>query len=171
MVGYDSIIPPGRVGKITPQIDISKMHGGTFRNGVTILSNAKNSPQLRLTIKGSIKPIVGISKSYIRLKNNETETIEMETKKEGFQINKVVFEPDRRKKTPAFWNADAPVKLEYTLSKEDDKKNNDGYHIYTLTVKIPSAIEETLHGVFVIKTNHSERKEITVRGMLQADRG
>ena len=50
MVGFDSIIQPGRVGTITPKIELKNLHGGAFMKSVTVTSNAKNTPSLRLSL-------------------------------------------------------------------------------------------------------------------------
>ena len=38
MVGYDSIIPPGRVGLVTESVNLSNYHAGSYTKSATITS-------------------------------------------------------------------------------------------------------------------------------------
>lgn len=146
------------------------MHGGNFKKGVTVKSNAKNHNILRLYLGGSIKPFVGVDKSYIRLKStaNDSEIVKLESQKSDLKIKEVIFNPDKSDHSTPLWAANTPLVMNYSLKKEPEVKGSGGYEKYTLILKTASPVDFTRHGRFLIKTNHPKRKEIQIRGMIQA---
>lgn len=167
MVGFDSIIPPGREGTITSRVSLKNLHGGKISKSVRVTSNAENDPSLSLTITGEIMPILGVSSRYVRLKNNasEPQKLVLTTRKKDLEVKEVVLKPREKKK--AGWQSALPFYLEYKLMK-DDSANAKGYYDHELHLWSKLAVEETKHGTLVIVSNHPEKKELEVRGRVDA---
>ncbi|MBD3346551.1 MAG: hypothetical protein GF401_15965 [Chitinivibrionales bacterium] len=169
MVGYDSIIPPGQVGKLTQEISAKNFHGGNFKKSVTVISNAKNSPTLRLSVRGHIKPVLGLSTHYFTMNNNSEKPFEvtLTTEKKNLKVSEIAFKSRNRSK--AAWQSDLPLYVSHKLIKPD-KVKKDGYYDYTLQMSPKLDSEKTVHGEFIIKTNHPEKKEIKIRGRIEMPR-
>lgn len=169
MVEYDSIIPPGRVGTITEEVKIKGMHGGTFRKSVTVISNDPKNPTLRLGLAGKILPIVGISPSYVRLKSGTSPAnarqVLLTTEKKDLEVKEVSFKTRAGRSGPK-WQASLPHFIDHETSR-DDSADEDGYYTYTVTMVSKTKPEANMPGEFIIKTNHPERPEIEVRGMIE----
>ncbi|MBD3391668.1 MAG: hypothetical protein GF418_06420 [Chitinivibrionales bacterium] len=167
MVEHDSIIQPGRAGTLTPVVNISKMHGGRFKKTITVISNAENEPNLRLSMSAEIKPVIDISSNYIRLSVKEGEQhgaeLTLKTEKPDLKIVDVAFE-SRGGGGPA-WQSDLPVYLGHSIQAKK-KPDKNGYYAYTLSLSAQSSLDETRHGDFVISTNHPDKREIRLRGMI-----
>jgi hypothetical protein len=169
VVEYDSIIPPGRVGTITPAVKIKGMHGGTFRKGITVVSNDAKNPTLRLSISGEILPIVGTSPSYVRMRSGtgpaDAREVVLRTKKEDLKVQEISFATRGQRTGPA-WQESLPFFIEHKTVR-DDSTDEKGYYTYHVTMTLKTDPEENRPGEFIIKTNHPERAEIKVRGMLE----
>jgi hypothetical protein len=75
VVKYDSLIEPGTSAKIEAQVRIKGYSSGPLSKGITVTSNAQNEQTVRLTIKASIKALVGISESFIDLATPDTSAL------------------------------------------------------------------------------------------------
>ena len=168
MVGYDSIIHPGREGEVTQQVKIAGMAGGIHKKSITVESNAANKPVLRLSVSVDIKPIIGISTRYLRLpKTGEgisADKITLKTQKKDLKITEVKFKP---KKTKKAWQNSLSNFAEYTLTG-GKKTDADGYYQYVLDIFLDHGLTENTSGTFIIKTNHPDKKVITIRGTVVA---
>lgn len=164
MVGYDSIIPPGREGTISPKVNLKGYHSGHFSKGVTVTSNATNLPTLRLTIKGDIKPIIEVSTRVLRITNDDSEpsTIMLKTEKKDLRIKKVFLRTSGGGKPS--WQVDLPHYLEFELV--NDTTPTDGYYDHELRVWAKIDLKESAHGEFIIKTNHPDKEEVSIRGSI-----
>ncbi len=167
MVEYDSIIPPGRVGYVTPQVHIGAITG-KFRKSVIIESNAESDSTLRISLGGEILPNVGLSTRYIRLSCSPGDLVKdtnfvVTSDKKDLKITEVAFEEPKRGE-PA-WQNSLPIYVEYTLSPRDTVRS-DGYYEYDLTMWTKYSDSDSKRGTFEIKTNHPEKKKLDVRGMI-----
>lgn len=171
MVGYDSIIPPGRVGTVTESVNLSNYHGGSYTKSATIMSNAKNSPTMQISIRWVIKAYISASPSMIELRKDKDGDFKAEvtltSEKEKLKVTEVAFQANEEKpantNAPA-WQNELPVQISYVLEKDTLKK--DGYHdyIYKLSAKVAGA--EAKNGNFIFKTNHENTPALKVSGMI-----
>ena len=169
MVGFDSIIPPGREGKIAQKIDLKNAHSGEMIKAVTVTSNAQNQPSMRLTIKVVIKAIINISTSYLQLnKAQNSAEVVLSTEMKDLQVKKVYFKisnPGGGSGPQASWQGDLPLFINFTLQKPDSVKA-DGYMDYKMRLTSMLKIAEPKEGEFIIETNHPEKAQISIRGRL-----
>jgi hypothetical protein len=164
VVDYDSIIPPGREGKVTPEVRVEGMRGGSFKKSVSVMSNAKNKPDLKLSLAATIKPVIDVSPSYLRLKN-EPVTLTLSTEKPDLKVTEVVFQEQGG--GAQAWQASLPLQVNHTLARAE-KPKKDGYYDYKLTLSLGTPPSNGGHGDFKVRTNHAEKSEIDVRGMISA---
>jgi hypothetical protein len=168
VVGFDSIIPPGRVGKVTQEVNIEGARGGEFKKTVTVESNAANTPSLVLSVKAHIKVLIDILTRYVRLRPGDTAPtpVALKTGKSDLVVSEVIFDPG--KKDADTWQATLTVTVTHDLVRSG-KPDSMGVYEYTLNLSLPSnavSLEEneTLHGEYRIKTNHPKRRLIAIRG-------
>ena len=170
MVGYDSIIPPGREGKVTQEIKLSASKGGVVRKYVTVMSNAKNKPQLKLSLQCTIREELGIEPRYISLKPDDNgalkQTLTLTTQKADLQVSGVTFnEHEKKGAQTTNWQKSLPIHFKYELTKSD-KPLQDGYLEYKLDVSLATPLEKTTYGEFTITTNHPKKPEATLTGVI-----
>jgi len=171
-VGHDSIIQPGKTGKITSEVDIRGMHGGTFRKYITVVSNAKNAQTLRISLGGNIMSYIDYSPGYLRFipdsSNNITVEMKLSTAKKGLKVSEVQFksQPNQGNNVPE-WQRSMPIFPSYKLIEPDSVKA-DGYYDYTLRLTLTNPDKQSKHGNFIIKTNHPKKAEISVPGMIMS---
>jgi hypothetical protein len=177
VVGFDSIIPPGREGKITQKIDLKNVHGGEFNKAVTVTSNAKNQPSLRLVLKGVIKPIIGMTMpdgqqaTYLSLTTKAggaTNELLLTTEKKDLQVKKVSFKVMGGGGGQPEWQADMPTFINFTMQKPDSIKA-DGSMTYKLVFAPKADLKDSRDGEYTIETNHPDRAELKIRGRLQVE--
>lgn len=172
MVEYDSVIPPGRVGKLTQKVDLKGYSEGNVHKSVRVVSNAENEPKLRLSVKVHIKPIIGVSTRYLRLTKGEdgasTADLTLRTEKEDLKISEAVFSTPSNKKAERSWQSNLPIYLKHELSRSEEP-DSAGFYEYTLDLSIQLEKGERQHGDFRIKTNHPKKRMIELRGMIEGD--
>ena len=175
MVGYDSIIPPGRVGTVTESVNLSNYHGGSYTKSASIMSNAKNSPSMQISIRWVIKAYISASPSMIELikdKNGDFKAeVTLTSEKAKLKVTEVEFRANEEKPANASgpaWQNELPVQISCFLEKDTLKK--DGYrdYIYKLSAKVVGVEKKT--GDFVFKTNHENAPELKVSGMVDPGR-
>jgi hypothetical protein len=168
VVEYDSIIPPGREGKITPEVDVSGMHGGDFKKVITIISNADNDPTFKVTIAGKVRPILSNEPNYLRVNSDGTRDnaaeVKLKTEKADLEIKEIVFVTTTGGGPE--WQAQLPMYLDHSM-KRSEKPDKEGYYEYTLKLWMQTPKKEFQHGEYIIRTNHPEKFEIKIRGILE----
>ena len=165
IAAYDTLIAPGGTSIFKPVVDIRGMRPGLMRRGITVTSNAANTPTLRLMIEAAIIPIVGVSPNHLTLTGTETGAVNLTSAKKDLNVNSVIFRPHESGNTPS-WAANVPLNLNYRFNASDST-NADGQRVYSLVITPPGTKGEPMTGVFVINTNHPDRREITISGKMQ----
>ncbi len=167
-VKYDSLIQPGKSGKIAAIVDTRGFRGGPMNKGIIVNTNAENDSIVRLTIKTTVQLTVEILERYISLNANDTalKSVYVISKKPDLKISEIYFiaEPDPNEKTVTSWKSDLPIFIRYELSLSDITRS-DGYKVYKLNLYMPE-IKASYLGYFTIKTNHPDKEEIRMRGTL-----
>ncbi len=166
VVKYDSLIEPGTSAKIEAQVRIKGYSSGPLSKGITVTSNAQNEQTVRLTIKASIKALVGINESFIDLATHDSsalKTIFLTSPKKDLKVVGVIFKSDDKEGATA-WESELKldVKFKYTAT---DSIGTDSAHVFKLAL-IPPVGKEVSSGEFVISTNHREKPTISLRGRM-----
>jgi hypothetical protein len=168
VVEYDSIIPPGREGTLTPQVKLTGLHSGPFGKSITVESNATNQPRLVLTIKGYILPVLDVSPTYLTIVNGTplagAPELTLKTKKADLRIMELTFRArGSRGGAMAGWRAMLPVLPVHELTRPK-KPNKDGFYEYKLKVTVDLETNEDMSGEFMVTTNHPDKQEFSFRG-------
>jgi len=168
VVKYDSLIQPGKSTKIESAVNIKGYRSGPISKSITVTSNAENEPTARLVIEATIQAPVELSESYLNIdisKNALPKKIFLSTKKSGLKITSIDFRSTEHNKDIPVWQTDVPVALKYKLATTDSVRS-DGYKVYELHLFSPE-IDKPSRGQITIKTNHSEKPELSVRAFLR----
>jgi hypothetical protein len=139
------------------------------RKYVTVNSNAKNNPSLKLSLGCTIRADIDVEPGYLSLtpdKNGDiTQELTLTTEKTGLAVSEVRFVENSRPSSPGSnWQADLPLMFKSKLSKGE--KQSDGYFAYTLEISFHIDGTSPLYGQFTIVTNHPKKKEVTVHGAI-----
>jgi len=167
-VGFDSIIAPGKTGKVIQSIDLKNIHTGPFKKNMTIYSNATKTPELVVALGGTLKSYVTLSKESLQLvavdQKPFTDSLTLSAEKADLAVTSVAFKLyNSNQNTPA-WQADLELFPQYTLTKIEsaDKKIS----VYKLKVIHTAKEKEPKFGEFTIKTNHPKVPELKVSGSI-----
>lgn len=168
-VGYDSIIEPGQTGNVTQSINIKNMYGGTFKKQITVFSNAKNSPELMLSLGGTIKKYIEFSKPEIRLTSKDQkvwyDSFTVSTEKKDLVITEVAFTPySEPGQVIDTWQKDLKIYPKFSFAKSDSIDKN--FTIYTMKIFFAQKSSEPRFGGFLIKTNHPKMSLIKIGGAI-----
>lgn len=166
MVDYDSVIAPGKTGKIEIKIKKNKLGDGNFTKSLRVMSNAKNEPNLRLSIKGKILSPIDIGKRFLRIESGENMAMAelfLATQKSDFKITEVKF-TEKPGNSPN-WEKQPDIFAETKLSATNEVDSH-GYKKYKLEISMNISPTHILSGSFQISTNHPEQKHINLRGMI-----
>ncbi len=166
VVKYDSIIQPGKTAKIESEVNIKGYHSGPISKGITVTSNAKNEPTVRLSIEATIQSAIDISETYLSLGANGVDTsksIFLSSKKTDLKILDVTFKMGANTETPD-WQLKLPLAINYKFIPTDSTRS-DGYRVYKLNLFNPHATKAA-PGELIIKTNHSDKPEVRLRATL-----
>ncbi len=175
MVGFDSTILPGREGKITPEVNLSKAHAGTISKCVTVTSNAKNKPEMHLCLDMTVRLPLSASPDYIQMRRVQgsgfSAEITLSTEKQDLVVKEASFKPNApaNSQNSSAWTAQLPDHLEFTITKES-QPGADGAWNYKLKIDekmVPS--KDSRYGEFTILTNHPEIPELKVNGVIDGN--
>ena len=167
MVHYDSIVQPGETVKIQSQVRIKGFRPGLLSKKIIVTSNAVNEQTSRLTIRATIRPIVGTIEDFISIATDDSSTITslyLTSIKKGLKISSVVFHPHSTTivssgKQKKF----TPLKFNFTPS---DSLAADGNHLFRLDLYQPESAAATGKGEFIITTNNRQRQQIKLFGKI-----
>lgn len=167
MVEHDSIIPAGRVGKVIQAINIDKLHAGPFTKTIKVMSNAKNTDVLRLSMSGKVLTNINISERFLNLHCDKNGTasgiLVLGTEKPDFKIKEMIFS-EHPTNDPS-WQKMSPVDLKFSTTRSDSA-DADGYYTYTVQYSLDIKTKIRLSGDFKVLTNHPKEEVIELRGMI-----
>lgn len=163
IVKFDSIIEPQKSTKLEAEVNIKGYHSGPLSKYITVFTNAE-SEATRLTIEATIQAAVDASENYIRFEtaNLTPKTIYLSSKKPDLKVTTIFFNSDNFTNDPSKKSTKLPIKFNFAPT---DSTKKDGYKVFKLEI-LPPKFTTTLYGEFVISTNHSDRKELNIRGSL-----
>ncbi|MCL2690156.1 MAG: DUF1573 domain-containing protein [Chitinispirillia bacterium] len=165
VAAYDTLIAPGKTSVFKPVVDVRGMRPGLMRRGITVTSDAANSPTLRLMIEASIIPYIEVSENHLTFTSAAPGTITLSSAKKDLNVTGIVFNPQNSGNV-ANWAANVPFNVNYQFGASDSTRA-DGLKVYRLVITPPTINGEPMNGRFVITTNHPDRKEISIQGRVQ----
>jgi len=160
---------------VTQKVNLEGYHGGDFRKSATMETNASNIPSMSLVIKGRVKPIIDVSTSMIRLFSGrnlaQNDSVVLKTTMPDFKIDEVLFKPFETGATAEAgspWQTNLPLYATFELKRTTQKPDSLGDYIYSLRLSLSVKETKTLQGDFNIKTNHPDKQQLSIRGMIEA---
>jgi hypothetical protein len=172
VVGYDSIILPGRVGSVTESVNLGNYHAGSYSKSATIMSNAKNAPSLSITMKWVIKSHISVAPSYLSFAKDKNGAFQLEVSltadKKDLKLFSVAFKPREEKPAegkPDTWKEELPAQITFTLLKDSVMAAN--LHEFKYKITATNISSQRKDGEFLFKTNHPEAPEVKVMGVIE----
>jgi hypothetical protein len=166
VVAYDTVIAPGKSGFIRPEVNLKGFRPGHMSRGVTVTSNASNTPTLNLTIEADILAPVEVSENYLDFGNAAKLTVLLTSAKADLKVSDIIFKPQQSGQNIPAWAAKTPLKVKYAFAA--DGKRDDGLNAYKLDINSPaSGGKEMIAGTFEITTNHPDKKDIAIDGQVR----
>jgi hypothetical protein len=167
---FDSVIAPGKTGRIVQVVDIVGFHEGPFERGVQAISNAANAPQLPLRVVGILRSHVEIDAVRPMLPTGMElypgmKVMHVRSKMEDLQFVNAEFSSEVDPAAP--WRPTLRVPLMWRLTPAE-RTDEDGYRYYDLVMWYPDPAAAEMPGVVTIETNHPRETHIRMRGSLLA---
>jgi hypothetical protein len=166
VVKYDTLVLPGKTAKIESQVNIAGYRSGPISKFITVTSNATNESSVRLTIEATVQAVIAVSESFLSLDASYLKaprTIYLTSKKTDLKVSDVTFKSKDNSKSPT-WRSNLPLSIKHIWTPTDSIKI-DGSRVFKLGVFMPN-IENSISGDFIIKTNHPEKPETTLQGII-----
>jgi hypothetical protein len=161
VVKYDTLIQPGKSGKIEASVNIKGYHSGPITKGVTVTSNAKNDPSVHLTIKAVVQAPIDVSENYLNFEGTSAshpKIIYLSTKKADLKITGIEFKSSEKDPGNADWQSSIPLTIQYKAIPKDSTRT-DGYKVFGFELIAPK-FDKSQNGQIAIKTNHPDKPEI-----------
>ena len=168
MVGFDSIIPPGRVGSITEKVKLTNYRSGSYSKAATVTLHAKKTPVVTITMRWIIKAYVAVLPTHLEIVGNNDGVFQadvtLSSEKADLKLLSVSFKPASPSDQMASWQEDLTIPLSLTLLQKTKGKENMHDFKYKLTVNYIET--QTKSGEFIFKTNHPEAPEVKINGAI-----
>lgn len=160
IVKYNDLIAPGKSTKIEAVVDIKGYPSGAFSKYIIVRSNASEEPD-RLFIDATVEAAVDLSENYLTIEPGDSpipKTLFLISKKTDLRVSGVMFKSD---KYPDNSQKVVSIPASFTFTPVDSVRT-DKRKVYKLTITRLD-YDTTLYGTVIIKLNHPDRKEVTVR--------
>lgn len=157
---------------MTQKVNLENYHGGNFRKSAMVESDASNTPNMTLVIKGLIKAVIEVTPPSVKLINGDpvdkAVPLSLKTSKPDLAIEEVTFKPTETG-TPAtggaaVWQSDMPLYATFDFKRVSQKPDSLGDWEYQLRLAMSSKDTKMQWGDFNIKTNHPDKPTLTVHG-------
>ncbi len=164
VAAFDTLIPPGKSGKVKLE---AKLYGynGEIQKSAVVTSNAINEPQLRLTLKSKIQPIIGVSTQYITLMSSKDQTVSnlyISSLKKDLKVTDVKFKPyDQNQST---WSGQLSFPITFKWDKTDST-SSEGLSVFMLSIN-GLDLKQPFFGDFILSTNHPDKRQIQISGRI-----
>src|SRR5690606_10991347 len=142
----------------------SGIHNGPFRKSITIISNAKNSPNMTISLGGTLRQDIYTQQSYVYLRSNDNKQligeITIVTSKKDLKVTEVLFKPySSSEDNVPEWQNSMAIYAGFSLTKAGEPKEE--FQEYTLSITLPDSEKGNKRGGnLTIKTNHPKKREI-----------
>jgi len=165
-VKYDSLILPGKSGKLTATVNLQGFPGGVISKSVAVLSNAENNPFVNLTIIVQKKAYIDISAPYISINANKPviDPLYFTSKMATLKVLSVAFTEETIDKASKEWQPGRGLPLQYEWMSTDSTRS-DSSRVYKLQLVMPK-IDKSCSGSFILTTNHPKKPQIIMPGTL-----
>jgi hypothetical protein len=165
-VRYDTAVQPGGIARIESFMNTRGFHSGPVAKWITVSSNAKNEPAVRLTIKAVYQARIDVLKKYLCFNEsrNNKDTLCLATKKTDFKLLGAEFHSSGSASDNVDWQAKAPVAIGVTAISKDSTRG-DGSMIYCFELVSP-LVKRSQEGDVTITTNHPGKAGITLHATL-----
>jgi hypothetical protein len=161
-VRFDSVVGPAHVSPIKAKMSIKGYGTGKLSKGITVFSNADNDSLVHLDINVYVRPLVGVSSSYLDLITADTltsKTVLVTSVKKDLKITSVTFTSNRRKGV-----GKKKMKIRYNFTPAN-MVSEDRSYLFKLEL-FPPVVKKWSAGSFELVTNHEKRKNIILRGRI-----
>lgn len=138
---------------------------------MTVISNAKNKPEMKLSLGCTIRAEIGVEPGYLSLTPDKNGDIKQEltltTEKKDLKVLDVRFVSQKKSdgKETAAWQAELPIRFTFELTKTDTVLA-DNYLAYQLDISLHLEESKAMYGSFTIVTNHPKKKELSLNGVI-----
>jgi hypothetical protein len=179
--GFDSVIPPGKTGRINVEVNIEHFPDGEFQKRISITSNAEKQSSYTLIIRGTKRNIISTEPETVHFYTGKEQdtgvTILLKTDRKNFSITSVTFSPNQNNE-PLNWRSSIPMpffltKMPDTVEAKPAVPNTSApaappLSIYKLKIPRSPNSREELYGQLIINTNLPEKPEVKISGMIEA---
>ncbi len=171
-IKYDSIIPPGKKGKIYEVIKLDSLFVGIFSKSINVVSNAANAKVLKLILKGNLISVVTPSHDFLQLTAGKDKMVNKQmtftTDKNDLKIVDLFFEQSSEKSID--WLNYQPISIQYK-QLFPDSMTNDHYFTFILNFTFEYMLTNKTSGYFIIKTNHLKKERVKIGGVIEPFKG
>ena len=145
MANFDPAVPPGGEGKITLKVD-TKGYQGNVRKSARVKTNDPEKQTVLLVVKATVKVPINVSSRYVQLYGKGDKEVQK-------TIN-IVAELDKPLNLTVI-ELTPKDKLKYTIETVQKGKE------YRIRFTSIPGIKENFRGILKLKTNYSEKPEIS----------
>jgi hypothetical protein len=164
-VKFDSVVEPGKTGRIKSFIDTKGFHSGPMSKFIMIASNAKNETTAKLTISGHFQATIDVSERYLSF-NTATgkirDTLYLASKKPDLHVITADFRSYDENQDKSNWQGEMNLAIAVNPLARDSTRA-DGYKVFGYELIAPS-VKKSQEGLIVIKTNHPDKPEVVIQG-------
>jgi hypothetical protein len=179
--GFDSVILPGKTGRINVEVNTEHFPEGEFQKRISITSNVEKKSPYTLIIRGTKRNIISTEPETVHFytgKGQDTGvTILLKTDRKDFSITGVTFSPNQSNE-PLDWRSSIPMPFSFIKMpdvvevKPAISKNSapaePPVSIYKLKIPSSPSSRDDLYGQLIIGTNLPEKPEVKISAMIEA---
>ncbi len=182
-VGFDSVISPGKIGRIKVEVNTEHFSEGEFQKKISITSNAPNNSPFILTIRGIKRNIISTDPDAVNfhagIGRDTGVTILLKTDRKDFSVIGVSFSPNQSNDVLG-WRSSIPMTFSFVRIPDTVEAGAVGSKtgtpamppVFVYKLKIPSSpnSREEMYGQLVITTNLPEKPELKISGMIEGSK-
>jgi hypothetical protein len=145
---------------------------------ITVISDARNSPLLKLSVKGTFKWIIEVDPPSFNItttlgKDSAVSVLTLHSNMNGLKVSGVSFLQEEKNQGFS-WKSSFPLVYSFSAIEEKSgklklkqgaaKRIKEYAYSYMLTIKYPRTEQASKVGDVTISTNHPEKPEIKISG-------
>lgn len=160
----DTIIPPGNSGRFAMLVDLRGITETSFLAFVIISTTDPVFRRIKIGIRGTLNFIIRADPHSVVLpgadEGDTTRDVTLMTGKKDLHVFEVHFSNDNPRLE---WLRSIPVRYSFSPAGTDPQS---GSYRYTVTIFHPRTTRETMYGRFIFKTDHPDRPELSISGVI-----
>jgi hypothetical protein len=157
---------------VTQKVNLENYHAGAFRKSAMVESDASNTPNVNLIIKGLIKAVIEIDPATVKFFNgapiDSNPSLSVKTAKPDLKIEEVTFKPSESGNPTTggapVWQNDMPLYATFDFKRVSAKPDSSGDWEYRLRLAMTTKDTKMQWGEFTITTNHPDKPQMNVHG-------